>query len=56
MISVFRIAKEKYITDFYELVKQSELKIKEIERNSENLEKALIAIKSVMDDLSKNEK
>jgi 3-dehydroquinate synthase len=49
---------KKHIDSKFRLILSSngELKIKEIERNSENLEKALIAIKSVMDDLSKNEK
>ena len=49
---------KKHIDSKFRLIlsSNSELKIKEIERNSENLEKALIAIQSVMEDLSKNEK
>jgi len=49
---------KKHIDSKFRLILSSngELKIKEIERNSENLEKALIAIQSVMEDLSKNEK
>ena len=37
------------------LSSNGKLRVQEIERNSENLEKALLAIERVMEDLSKNE-
>jgi hypothetical protein len=38
------------------LSSNGELKITEIERNSENLEKALLSVKRVIEELSSNEK